>query len=739
MALSLGELYVRLSLRNQEFAKSVAASTKTIEAFGRKVSEVGGRLGALGVAGTAALGNFVRVAAQSNRAVAADVKKVENAFAALSQEVAGALRPAVNTLASGIAKLAGFFRSLSPETKELLGSIAAIGTTALVVVGALSKLVGAFTALSPLLPIVLSLAAPFLAVSAGIAGVILLVGALRKAWDADLLGMKSTATSWGDSFRKQISSIGKAVEDKLSGSTWFQNMRRMGAMRGGAHGPADQPGGSNFFEDAAKNIKDTFTTGFETLFGGLIGWVKGQLPQSSAVGLGDPARRIPYGAPLHMQELAGTLAARHQFARGAIASVGRDLGTGGRANRIGTIALEQNAARAAEALKNFKLQAQAARGALANMVMSRTGPIAGLVESGKAGMAAGGPKGAAAAVALDLATQSEAFTKSIAAVSGIVRLLADAMGALLEPLYPLLGAVGVLTKALVDVFLPAMQLIGSVIQPLIPIIVLVGTLLQALAPVLSMLVQAVMIVMNPLLLLAGPVLKGLFVVLKGVAVVALGFAIGIGKVWNGILDAIIWVMKVVDKIPGVDMGGAIRKLNAAKANTDAMEEDLHAIWNMSWEDAQAIAAHEAAVLSNVEAQEKQTETVRKLTEELTNIPSGYKVAVARFAAMASGSTKVSSFIGQYGPKMPKFAAGGIVTKPTVGLIGEGGQSEAIIPLSRLGDMMGRGGGTTVLNVTIQSDNAERIWAELQRLMERDNFRRSGTLVQAGPRLSTARG
>tara|TARA_R110000737_G_scaffold324655_1_gene337672 strand:+ start:1350 stop:3332 length:1983 start_codon:yes stop_codon:yes gene_type:complete len=39
-----------------------------------------------------------------------------------------------------------------------------------------------------------------------------------------------------------------------------------------------------------------------------------------------------------------------------------------------------------------------------------------------------------------------------------------------------------------------------------------------------------------------------------------------------------------------------------------------------------------------------------------------------------------------------FAEGGIVTKPTMGIIGEAGQSEAVIPLNRLPQMMGAMGG-----------------------------------------------
>jgi len=44
------------------------------------------------------------------------------------------------------------------------------------------------------------------------------------------------------------------------------------------------------------------------------------------------------------------------------------------------------------------------------------------------------------------------------------------------------------------------------------------------------------------------------------------------------------------------------------------------------------------------------------------------------------------------PNIPMLAEGGIVTSPTLAMIGEGGQSEAVIPLDRLGDF---GGGNRV--------------------------------------------
>ena len=68
------------------------------------------------------------------------------------------------------------------------------------------------------------------------------------------------------------------------------------------------------------------------------------------------------------------------------------------------------------------------------------------------------------------------------------------------------------------------------------------------------------------------------------------------------------------------------------------------------------------------------------------------------------------------PNIPKFAEGGIVTRPTLGIIGEAGP-EAVVPLSRLG--MAGGGG---INITLQGDFyttsevAEKFANEIARLI-----------------------
>ena len=73
-----------------------------------------------------------------------------------------------------------------------------------------------------------------------------------------------------------------------------------------------------------------------------------------------------------------------------------------------------------------------------------------------------------------------------------------------------------------------------------------------------------------------------------------------------------------------------------------------------------------------------------------------------------------------------FAKGGVVTKPTLGILGEAGP-EAAIPLSKMGGM---GGGTTNVTVNVNADVSSDI--DLDRLADQisakiyDNVRRSTT-------------
>ena len=71
------------------------------------------------------------------------------------------------------------------------------------------------------------------------------------------------------------------------------------------------------------------------------------------------------------------------------------------------------------------------------------------------------------------------------------------------------------------------------------------------------------------------------------------------------------------------------------------------------------------------------------------------------------------------PHIPKLANGGIITKPTLAMIGEGREAEAVIPLSKLGNM---GGNTFVIQTGVGDPVA--IGREIENVMSRYS-RRTG--------------
>lgn len=137
-------------------------------------------------------------------------------------------------------------------------------------------------------------------------------------------------------------------------------------------------------------------------------------------------------------------------------------------------------------------------------------------------------------------------------------------------------------------------------------------------------------------------------------------------------------------------------------------------------------------------------TLRKIINDIKNAVSkavtgtlgktGTKVVttaargVARgtpIGAVSTGASIVSKLFGGLKKKLG-FAKGGVVTKPTLGILGEAGP-EAAIPLSKMGGM---GGGTTNVTVNVNADVSSDI--DLDRLADQisakiyDNVRRSTT-------------
>lgn len=114
---------------------------------------------------------------------------------------------------------------------------------------------------------------------------------------------------------------------------------------------------------------------------------------------------------------------------------------------------------------------------------------------------------------------------------------------------------------------------------------------------------------------------------------------------------------------------------------------------------------------------KQMTAANKLLAELNTpvtvtvpTPTGASSSVPSYSGIDFSGIDFSGFsVGG----LATLAEGGIVTKPTFALIGEGGESEAVIPLSKMGAMGMTGGGTTI-NVTVTSADPNAVVDALRR-------------------------
>jgi len=126
-------------------------------------------------------------------------------------------------------------------------------------------------------------------------------------------------------------------------------------------------------------------------------------------------------------------------------------------------------------------------------------------------------------------------------------------------------------------------------------------------------------------------------------------------------------------------------------------------------------------------------TPKQMKKALADINELKAVAIVTQPTSSSGAGSSSSSTGGFDFSgidfsginiggFPMMASGGIVTKPTLALIAEGGESEAVIPLSKLGGM-----GGDVYNITINSKIADNSLPDLLVAELRKFNRRSGAI------------
>lgn len=255
-------------------------------------------------------------AVRTSAGFANQLKRAGGSVKELAVSMGRALLPAATSLLGTVNSLLDGFRGLSDGSKSWVAGIAAAGVAVSGIAAALSAVAlalpsviagfkimrtAAITALLPLLP-------PILAIGAGIAGVILIVGALKKAWDANLGGMREKTAEFAEGFKSTITTAIQGVIDFIdnlartfielkalfTGGDAVQMLVDFEASRVGAGGGG---GMSDFGENIAATIDDvgeTVNAGMQDIvdtFGAGVGVFASLLPKAGneVKALGDSA------------------------------------------------------------------------------------------------------------------------------------------------------------------------------------------------------------------------------------------------------------------------------------------------------------------------------------------------------------------------------------------------------------------------------------------------------------------
>lgn len=216
---------------------------------------------------------------------------------------------------------------------------------------------------------------------------------------------------------------------------------------------------------------------------------------------------------------------------------------------------------------------------------------------------------------------------------------------------------------------------ANILHALTPVGILAMLLNELTEPVAALIMPITMVV-SALAQALLPVFKTLFPIIKTFGIILLTVLQGISTVWNSIVGTIGNIFKSLSQISilGVRPLKFLEKTAnfflGLQVDTKALSEAQKELRDLTWEEALERA--------------KNIDAIKKTTEALRNVPSGFKVALARFQA----ATPVQSFAtGGYVPATP----GGRIVR-----VAEGGEGEYIVPESKMGRSL-------VVNVSVQGD------------------------------------
>lgn len=179
-----------------------------------------------------------------------------------------------------------------------------------------------------------------------------------------------------------------------------------------------------------------------------------------------------------------------------------------------------------------------------------------------------------------------------------------------------------------------------------------------------------------------------------------GVAEGFKKVFSGIIDGVIKIFKRIIDYVNSDF----------EVRWDNFMLGLKTITTMVWDSIKNVVKGVIDwIMEKVDAVMKQVDRVKKAAKTIADLPSkavsGIKSGVSTF------TSNFRTGLSEIGSKIPKFASGGIVSSPTLAMVGDNKNArndpEVITPISKLSEMLGQSNQSVIEALMMILDAIEK--------------------------------
>ena len=251
---------------------------------------------------------------------------------------------------------------------------------------------------------------------------------------------------------------------------------------------------------------------------------------------------------------------------------------------------------------------------LADSFLSGSGLLGETFAAASKAFAVGGPVGAISAALATLFSKTGFFSKLVGMLNGVLGGVVKGMDDILAPLSGMIGPLGELLGTIVKVF--------SALLKLWPPFMVLGNIAEWLGKAINKVTETIV------------------------------------SIWNKILGTL---ADLVDKIPGLGKTAKAIRKRMITVEGEATEENARAIQEQFREQNQAILD----MLKN-SADGAMGDVTNDLTESLSSVPQGFKVAAARFNAMMADPVSAAGVT----PGATGAAAAGTAKGPEVAIDGD---------------------------------------------------------------------